>query len=210
MTRAALAAMALTLTIGSAAHANGVVINEVMYRPYNQSTWGRHEFVELYNAGDTAVDLSGALLTDFMNADAACLPNLPMGEGVYEIPNGTVIEAGAFLVLWRNHIPGVTDVPGNLVYDHFVNFGSIVLNDGGDEVTLMRCSGETAVIIDRLDYRALGLGDGLYNFSIERINPNGPTQDVYNWEFSAAPPGYPDPNGGYTRGGTPGGPSSFN
>ena len=187
------------------AHAqSGVVVNEVMYRPYNQSTYGRYEFIELYNASSTAQDVGGLLLTDSLDWTRICNNLAPAdNEGVYRIPGGTVIPARSYLTLWRTPIAGITNQPGNLVYDHFEFGGTLVLNDSGDQVTLLRCQGGPQVI-DSLNYATLGLGQTLHNVSLERRSADCPTQDTGTWGASVASAGGLDLNGGYTTGGTPG------
>ncbi|HYE33253.1 MAG TPA: lamin tail domain-containing protein [Methylomirabilota bacterium] len=59
----------------------GVVINEILASP----TEGQSEFIELYNASNSSVDLSGAFLTD----DAA--------TNKFRIPNGTQLGARQWL-----------------------------------------------------------------------------------------------------------------
>ena len=61
-----------------------VVINEVLAKSDETEDW-----FELYNAGDESVDLSGYLVQD-----SAFAP--------WPIPDGTVIEAGGFLVIWAD------------------------------------------------------------------------------------------------------------
>jgi lamin tail-like protein len=176
----------------------------VMYRPYNQLTFGRYEYMELYNNGSTAVDLSGAYLTDSSDYAAVCQHLQPHDhEGIFLIPGGTVVQPGAFLTFWHASVTGVTDGPGNINYTEMQDFGNLVLNDNGDQVTVLRCSGITPVIIDSLDYGALGIGEASPNVSIERIDPNGPTQSASNWGFTLVPPGTNNPFG-YSPGGTPG------
>lgn len=48
----------ISFFIPIAAHAD-IVINEVMYRPLNQATNGKYEFIELYNRG-TVLSISVA------------------------------------------------------------------------------------------------------------------------------------------------------
>ena len=59
------------------AEPNDVVINEILYHPDPGNTGG--EFVELFNRGDTAVDVSGWSFDDAVS---------------FELPAGTVVEAG--------------------------------------------------------------------------------------------------------------------
>lgn len=202
MTRLAII-LALAL-MPTAAFAQAVVVNEVMYRPWNESTFGRYEFIELYNHGDEAVDLGGTLLTDSEDWVRICHFQHPLDhEGVFEIPAGTVIGPGEYLTLWHTHIPGVTDQPGNVVYDSFLYLGNLVLANGGDRVTLFYCDAAAdPVIVDSLDYSQFDLSN-LHNRSLERISPFDPTQDESNWGYTTANAGGPLP-GGYVAGGTPG------
>jgi hypothetical protein len=177
-----------------------VVINEVMYRPYNQSTAGHYEFVELYNKSAAAVDLSGMILTDDDNLAAVCGGCTGVTEGVYHVPAGTTIGPHAFLTLWHTAVAGITDRPGNLVYSPS-NCGTLVLADTGDNVTLLKCN-HGPVVIDSLDYHALGLPETPQNVSLERRSPDRPTQDASNWGWSQVPAG--TNTGGYVAGGTPG------
>ncbi len=62
-----------------------VVINEIMYHPPDNDN--RKEFVELYNRGGAAVDLTGWSLSDGLN---------------FSFPAGTMIAAGAYLIVARD------------------------------------------------------------------------------------------------------------
>ncbi len=188
-----------------AAAAETVVVNEVMYRPWNQSTYGRYEFIEVYNHGTEDVDLSGYMLTDSQDLARICHFQHPLDhEGVFEIPAGTVIAPGEYLTFWHTHIPDVTDQPGNIVYDTFLYFGNLVLADGGDQVTLFTCDlAADPAIVDSFDYSLLSLSN-LHNRSLERISPFAPTQDAASWGYTTAPTGGQPYGGAYQPGGTPG------
>jgi len=189
--------VALTTTAVSA-HA-GVVINEVMYRPYNQLTFGRFEYTEVTNTGATDVDLGGAFFTDSQDFASICAGFEPHDhEGVFAIPSGTIVPAGGYLTFTHGGITG----PNTVNYTDQVFFSNIVLNDGGDQVSLIRCDGATPVVIDSFDYATLGLGETPANVSLERIDPDGATQDASNWAFTLVPPGAN--TGEYVPGGTPG------
>jgi hypothetical protein len=187
------------------AAAQDAVVNEVMYRPWNQHTTGKYEFIEFYNPSALAVSLDGLLLTDSQDLSGICNGNAPNdNEGVFAIPSGTSIPAGGYLTFWHTNIPGVTDQPGNVVYSSFLYFGNLVLNDEGDQVTLFGCNGTTPEIIDSLDYGALGLAKTLSNRSLERIDPTATTQDGSNWAVTTQPTSGQPYGGAYTPGGTPG------
>ncbi|MFI4897472.1 MAG: CotH kinase family protein [Phycisphaerales bacterium JB059] len=91
------------------------------------------DFIELYNAGDAAVDLSGMWLSDD--------PGLPRK---WQIPPGTMIGAGGFLLVWADNDP----LDGPL----HATFG---LGSGGETVTLSHTDEQGAVLIDSLTYPGL-------------------------------------------------------
>lgn len=82
------------------------------------------EFVEIMNAGDAAVDLSGATLSDSRAVVAT-------------MPEGTRLEPGGVLVVFGGGSPGdfgaAIAVAGN---------GSLSFNNGGDTVTLAGAGGD--------------------------------------------------------------------
>ncbi len=195
----------LALAAAASPAAAGIVINEVMYRPHSQSTIGRYEFTELYNNGSTAVDLGGALFTDSQDVTSICHATAPSDhEGVFRIPAGTVVAPGAYLTLWHASVTGVTDQPGNVNDSAMLYPGNLVLNDQGDQVTVLRCDGTTPVILDSLNYDTLGLPEAAENVSIERLDPAAPTQLASNWGFTSVAPGTKDALDRYVAGGTPG------
>ncbi|TKD02471.1 lamin tail domain-containing protein [Polyangium fumosum] len=201
----ALVVSALLVATPAVAAAQTVVVNEVMYRPWNQGTTGKYEFIELYNHGAQAVALGGLFLTDSQDLTSICAGQAPAdNEGVFAIPSGVSIPAGGYLTFWHTALPGVTDQPGNVVYSSFVYLGNIVLNDDGDQVTVFGCNGATPVVLASLDYGALGLAKCARNVSLERKDPLGETQSASRWGFSKAPAGGQILGGGYTPGGTPG------
>ncbi|MEJ6648493.1 MAG: lamin tail domain-containing protein [Akkermansiaceae bacterium] len=111
------------------ATALGVVINEVHYDadPKIEAA----EFVELYNAGDLAVDLTGWSL---------------VGVGNFVFPNGTSLDPGAYLVIAEDIATmqskfGITtshQYPGNLSVE-------------GDDLRLLDSGGAE---VDRVNYKA--------------------------------------------------------
>jgi len=79
-----------------AADAN-IVINEMLANP--ASDWNRNgevggmddEFVELFNAGQDPIDLSGYVMKDTVFRST---------PGEYTIPNGTIVKPGGFLAIF--------------------------------------------------------------------------------------------------------------
>lgn len=134
-------------------------IDEVLYSGSDD------EFIVLQNAGATPLDLTGWLIGDAETPDK--------GEGIYELPAGTVLVPGDLLVLARN---GLTfrnrwgrpahaefdrsdEQTPDLVRRRDLASGELALNDNGDEVLLFNPTGAVAdaVAFDKGGYTLLGL-----------------------------------------------------
>ena len=87
---AVLAMLAVAATLQTQAQ---VVINEVMAQNSNTITdpdYGKSaDWVELYNSSDNDVDLSGFYITDKLSSATK-----------YALPQGTIIAAGGYLLIW--------------------------------------------------------------------------------------------------------------
>ncbi|MFN6569269.1 lamin tail domain-containing protein [Dendronalium sp. ChiSLP03b] len=79
--------------------AGKVIINEVLYNETDTtiSADSNDEFIELYNASSSAVDLSGLKL-----GDGNLIANSTDGAGgfSYTFPNGTTLQPGQYAVIW--------------------------------------------------------------------------------------------------------------
>jgi len=60
---------------------------------------GYPDWIELYNAGDSAVDLGGMYLTDDLSSPTK-----------WRIPDGVSIDAGGYLLFWADNDPDQGDV----------------------------------------------------------------------------------------------------
>ena len=135
--------------LGSFSLSGQVVINEVHYHPGDSVD--QTEFIELYNAGVGSVDLGRWFLSQAV---------------FYEIPRGTELAAGAYLVIAANP-DRLETLPGGSALGPFQGR----LSNEGDRVVLRDSIGN---IVDEVDY---GVGfpwptasDG-NGASIELINP---------------------------------------
>ena len=114
------------------ASAQGVVINEILAS--NEATFSDPDFsgfgdwIELYNASEETVDLSGAFLTDHLDEPTQ-----------WRIPDGTTLAPGAFLLVWADD----EDTAAAALHTNFK------LSGGGEEVGLFDASG---AVIDTLTY----------------------------------------------------------
>ncbi len=119
--------------------------------PYNDYP----DWIELYNGGTEAIDLSGMYMTDDLaNPDD------------WQFPDGTVIDAGGYLVIWADNIPS----RGGL-------HASFSLNASGEAVAIFAADGET--VIDSLIY-----SEQYDDVSYARL-PDGST----SWTYLTATPG---------------------
>lgn len=142
--------------LGPFAFAQGVVINELQY---DDSGTDDREFVELYNASTSPVDISGWKLE---SRDASGL------NPVYTVPASTTLAAGGFYVFGPASVPNVNQVVGTT---------NLWENDN-ESLTLLDASNQ---VVDTLVYEAnkgLGVlapyaeGEGIWgNFTSIDSNP---------------------------------------
>lgn len=144
-------------TAPAAAAGAGVVINELNYNPVDDIPTS--EFIELHNAGGSAVDLSGWNFTGI----------------TYTFPAGSSIGAGQFLVLRSGQYSGS-------------------LSNGGERIRLRNASN---TVIDQLEYDDVGLWPAMADGegpSLERRDPQAPTQHPGNWVSGGPTPGAANSN----------------
>lgn len=155
----------------------GVVINEIHYNSQNNKI--RNSFIELYNDGDTAVDLTGWRLSSGVD---------------YRFPAGTTLAAGGYLTVGEDPATmqsyfGVTalgpwDAAVETYADGAVETGG--LSNDGDTIRLRDAAD---VVVEEIDYGnhspwpAEANGEGC---SIERINPGLDGSHGGNWAGSKA------------------------
>ncbi|MEX2605339.1 MAG: lamin tail domain-containing protein [Gracilimonas sp.] len=158
-----------------------VIVNEILYRRANANS---EEFIELYNRTDRNFDLSNWTFSD--------------ATGTTTIPQGIQIRSGEYLILTDSESFGTT--PGdvrsklakissaksqteieNMVY--LSGFPS--LNDDEDAIVIKNREGN---VIDSLYYRSTWGGDQP-GVSLERKDPESPSNDASNWATSTAESG---------------------
>lgn len=146
---------------------SNVVINEFSYKPGDESTLG--EFIELYNPGDTAIDLSGWSLDDAVR---------------FTFPAGTQIEPMAYLVIAEDP-PVILDQFGVNALGPWQG----KLSSDGETIALLDDSG---AVIDQVTYQAgfpwPAAADG-GGSSVEKIHPLLPGHLAGSWRASGFPVG---------------------
>ncbi|HET6408472.1 MAG TPA: lamin tail domain-containing protein [Chthoniobacteraceae bacterium] len=179
----------LTLAIAATAARGDVIINELMYHPASEEV--AEEYIELFNSGATAVDMSGWQFTNGVQ---------------FTFPNGRSIAPGEYLVVAANSATFQAKYP---VVTSFVGGWSGQLSNSSNRVTLRDSLG---VIKDDVAYSddgdwsvrqrdvVLDFGhrgwdwespaDG-FGRSLELINPGFDNQVGQNWLASVPAEGTP-------------------
>jgi hypothetical protein len=155
-----------------------LIINEVLF---NAETGGK-DFIELYNRSDKILNVFGleifnrqketGINSAFVSADHLVLPNdyvVLTSDPLDILDRYTVLNPGNLV---ENSLPTLEDKAGNV---------TISL----DQVTL-----------DSFDYAEdlhFGLLDNKNGVSLERLDPEAPTQSDANWHTAAATVGYATP-----------------
>ena len=158
---------ALLLIAQLPANGAGVVINELMYHPPEDSD--QLQYVELFNPTKESVNLSGWYF------DKGIRMNLP---------TGTEIGAGAYLVVCKDRkafadnydssIPAIGDFDGQLSHS-------------GERIRLVDAGGE---LVDEVTYRDgedWPRGPDGYSASLERITPHIHSVSPHHWASSRMP-----------------------
>ncbi|MEM7385001.1 MAG: lamin tail domain-containing protein, partial [Verrucomicrobiota bacterium] len=150
-----------------------VVINEIYYDPEPKTD--RTEFIELHNAGATAVELSGWRFSDGID---------------FTFPPDTELEAGGYLILTEdlstyNRKFGSIFVGG---LPAFAEWASGRLSNDGERVRLENPNGE---IVDEVDYKVgfpwpVGPNDNL-GLSMELLHPGLDNDLGGSWRSSEKP-----------------------
>jgi parallel beta-helix repeat protein len=104
-----------------------IVINEVY--PYPSVVQdAKEEWIEIYNAGELEVNLTGWRIID---GDGDLNYTIPANDSDWD----GVLESGSYLVF---HVGGTLDTPAEDIYGNFI---SGVLNDSNDSVSLLSANG---------------------------------------------------------------------
>lgn len=128
-------------------------INEVMAEnddtlPDPSGYGGFADWIEIYNAGSAAVDMSGMHLSDDPDRPSA-----------WRVPEGVVIGPGGFLIFWADNDAGQGPTHTNFK-----------LAAGGESITLSDTSAEGYRLIDELTFGPMSPDE-----SLARIPDGGPT-----------------------------------
>ena len=160
-----------TFTVGTTQPS--VRITEIHYNPPGGQGGTSAEFIEIQNTGAVSVDLSGWYF-----------------DGVdFIFPQGTIIGAGARLVVANNNAPATfaAQFPGVSVLGYFG--GS--LDNGGERLALNDAHGKVVVSVDYDDTAPWPTSPDGGGTTLEIINPDGDPDSPFNWKASNAAKGTP-------------------
>ncbi len=165
----ALATPSLSAPAGAGPGASRVVINEILYHPPDDRD--DLQFVELYNAGPTAVDLSGWALTKAVE---------------FVFPRQTELPADAYVLVCRD-LAAFRSVCGPGLNVAGVFTGN--LGHKGKKLELTDARGQVVDAVPYSDRAPWPLAPDGYGASLERISPAAPGDDPANWAASEVKPG---------------------
>ncbi len=155
-----LAALGIALLVATVSAHGAVVINEVAWGGTAASA--NDEWIELYNAGDAVVDLTGWVLV----VGEARIPLGAVGEATVEVRRTTIAPRGYF-VLERTDDQTVADVTADVLFKG-------TLSNAGVDLRLLDATGATAdeILCGQGGWPAGTGSEGARPYaSMERIDP---------------------------------------
>lgn len=155
-----------------------VVINEILANPLN----GGQDFIELYNRSSKIIDLNDWQLANFYNDTISNVQSVPLHFVLAPNSYVAISEDTNFL-----HLNYPATVPGRLIQmdipSYNIDSGTVYLIKDGTQ-------------IDRVSYSSdwqFSLLDNSDGVSLERISPDGPSLEAFNWHSAAEPIGFATP-----------------
>lgn len=145
-----------------------IVVNEIMYDPSNDAD--SEDWIELYNAGENEVDLSGWYIID---EDTT--------HDNFYIPTGTVLDTNEYLIISRDTAAFKSIYPNT---DNLL-IGNIEFGFGGnDEINLYTPEGKILDLVNYDNNNPWPEGADETGYSIELKNPKLDNNVGQNWEVS--------------------------
>ncbi|WP_209388440.1 lamin tail domain-containing protein [Rhodohalobacter sp. SW132] len=190
------AAEQLIIPVSRPIESGAVVFNEIMFDPLQDDYDGlpnQTEYIELRNRRNVSISLEGIYLHDRFDENGEVSKMHP------ESTRSAWIPAGGYALLQAGETGETVASDGNAEFfgfsdelaGHILNFNRATLGlpMAGREVYLADSLG---AVIDGVDYSPDWHNPNLVDtkgISLERINPNGETNDPSNWGSSTVPAG---------------------
>jgi len=137
-----------------------VVVSEVAWMGTQASA--HDEWVELYNATDEDIDISGWTLTWDEEKESPNVIQFPAPEEGEEETAGSVIPAHGFYVLERTDDDTISDIEADLIYTG-------ALGNSGEKMVLYDGDGNIIDVVDATE--GWPAGDNSTKSTMERIDP---------------------------------------
>ncbi len=137
--------------------AGKVIINEVLYNENGTSAAANDEFIEIYNASTSAVDLTGWKLMDgnIIANDTDDTGSITGSSSPYEFPSGTTLQPGEYAVIWIGDETNTPDRQATgAAFEAWLG-NAPKLNNTGDDIWLYDPDSKI------VDYVAYGSGDAI-------------------------------------------------
>ncbi|MEM9847675.1 MAG: lamin tail domain-containing protein [Bacteroidota bacterium] len=170
----------IQIALPDLAAAQDVVINELLFNP---ETGGR-DFVELYNRSDKVIDLKDLFISD---------QDL---EDIISIPESYLLFPNDYVVLSESP-SDITNRYASAQSSKFIRTDLPSLpNDNGSFLIYRPQNSQDILVIDQFEYSNTfhsALLDDENGVSLERLNPDGITQDRNNWHSAAATAAFATP-----------------
>ncbi|MBK8567002.1 MAG: lamin tail domain-containing protein [Saprospiraceae bacterium] len=158
---------------------NDLIINEILFNPQT----GGVDFVEAYNRSNKVFNLRGVVIANLQDTSTASV-----GIDRLIFPGEYVVFTESPSDIQSRY---TVQEPNALISNDLPSF-----NDDEGNITLYQAGPIGPVIIDAFDYSEdlhhplLDEGDGV---SLERLHPDGTTQDAANWHSAAKIAGWATP-----------------
>lgn len=149
-----------------------VVINEVLYDPVGNGS----DFVELYNRSSKVLSLAGLKL--------ASVSDSAVGTGLVITEEATLLLPGEYTLLCEDALNISSNYPQSRT-DRFVETEMPSYNNGEGSVVFLDAADQ---VLDRFDYNDdlhFALVNNPEGYSLERVDPDRPTNDNTNWQTAA-------------------------
>ena len=159
-----------------------IVINEILPNPAVEGS----EYIELYNRSERELSLSGLVIA-VRKADGSLSTHYPLST------INAMMPPEGYILLTKD-IEGVTNFYSITSSEVIFEIKLPVLNNVGASIVLFRKTDE--VIIDEVSYSEKWHDPSIKTkkgVSLERIEPDGNSQDASNWTSAAAEAGYGTP-----------------
>ena len=159
-----------TYAVAGTASFKGVIINEIFADPSPPVNLPEEEYIELYNRGNTVVDLNGWTF--------------------YDATGSGVITTSSYLLCPGEYVILVDDTTNWNVYGPAIEMNLPSLNNGNDEISIRD---DNNTLIDTVEYDISWYGGSPWEdggYSLELINPTDTcVAGGSNWTHSSHPDG---------------------